>query len=163
MFVSGEKFWVTKIDVKDTDKGLAVVMDFFTDAINDVRYRASLTIPFKEGTPTPDEALKLVREVVTVAPSDDAKDEAKQEPSSAQGGQRSPASAAEAAPPPIAPPPPPADDVAATPTVSLGQTPEQVIAILGQPLRKAKAGTRDLYFYKDMKVTFLNGKVKDIQ
>jgi hypothetical protein len=163
IFVSGEKFWVTKIDVKSTDKGFAVVMDFFTDAINDVRYRASLTIPFKEGAPTPDEALKLVREVVTVAPSDDAKGDEKQEPSPAQGGQQSPATAAEGAPPPLAPPPPPADDVAATPTVSLGQTPEQVIAILGQPLRKAKAGPRDLYFYKDMKVTFLNGKVKDIQ
>lgn len=161
MFVSGEKFWVTKIYVKDTDKGLAVVMDFFTDAINDVRYKGSLTIPFKEGAPTPDEALKLVREVVTVALSDDAKGEEKQEPS--QGEQRSPTNAAEAAPPAIAPPPPPADDVASTPTVSLGQTPEQVIAILGQPLRKAKAGARDLYFYKDMKVTFLSGKVKDIQ
>jgi hypothetical protein len=161
IFVSGEKFWVTKIDVKDTGKGLAVVMDFFTDAINDVRYRASLTIPFKEGTASPDEVLKLVQEVVTVAPSDDTKGEAKQEPSQAQGGQQAPAN--ETAPPPLAPPPPPADDVAATPTVSLGQTPEQVIAILGQPLRKAKAGPMDLYFYKDMKVTFLNGKVKDIQ
>src|ERR1035441_4772067 len=101
-------------------------MDFFTDAINDVRYKGSLTIPFKEGAPTPDEALKLVREVVTVALSDDAKGEEKQEPS--QGEQRSPTNAAEAAPPAIAPPPPPADDVASTPTVSLGQTPEQVIA-----------------------------------
>jgi hypothetical protein len=163
IFVSGEKFWVTKINVKDTDKGLAVVMDFFSDAINDVRYRGSLTIPFKEGAPTPDEAVKLVREVVTVAPSDDAKGEEKPEPSQSQGGQQSPANAAEGAPAAIAPPPPPADDIAATPTVSLGQTPEQVVAILGQPLRKDKAGTRDMYFYKDMKVTFLNGKVKDIQ
>ncbi len=168
MFVSGEKFWVTKIDVKDAGKGFAVVMDFFTDAIDDVRYKGSLTIPFKQGEPTPDEALKLVREVVTVAPSDDAKDDAKgeekQEPSQAQGGgQQPPADAAEAAPLAIAPPPPPADEVASTPTVTLGQTPDQVIAILGQPLRKAKAGARDLYFYKDMKVTFLNGKVKDIQ
>ena len=48
-FVTGEKFWVTKITVKDTGKEPAVVMDLFTDAISDVRYKASLTIPFPRG------------------------------------------------------------------------------------------------------------------
>ena len=60
-FVSGEKFWVTKIDVKDN----GIVLDFFSDAINDVRYKAALTIPFGALTPSPDEALKAVAEVIT--------------------------------------------------------------------------------------------------
>jgi hypothetical protein len=47
--------------------------------------------------------------------------------------------------------------------VALGQTPDQVVAILGAPLRKAKIGAKEIYSYKDLKVTFLNGKVKDIQ
>jgi hypothetical protein len=40
---------------------------------------------------------------------------------------------------------------------------DEVIAALGQPLRKAKVGTKDIFFYKDLKVTFVSGKVKDVQ
>lgn len=158
-FVSGEKFWLTKLEVRDAGKDSAVVMEFFTDAINDVRFRSSVTIGFKDGLPSPEEALKLVQEVVKAVPSDDAK----------QGGDQqqaapAPAAAAEAAPAAIAPPPPPPDAPAAEPpTVALGQTPDQVVAILGAPLRKAKIGPKEIYSYKDLKVTFLNGKVKDIQ
>ncbi len=159
-FVTGEKFWVTKIDVKDAGKEPAVIMDFFTDAISEVRYKASLTIPFKTGIPSPDDALKLVQEVVT-------------QQASAGGAAAAPApsapaaaTTAEAAPAPIEPPPPPPPDdaaAAAPPTVALGQTPEEVVAALGQPVKKAKVGTKEIYFYKDLKVSFLNGKVKDIQ
>jgi hypothetical protein len=153
-FVSGEKFWVTKIEVRDAAKDSGIYMEFFSDAINDTRFQSSLLISFKDGVlPSPDAALKLVQDVVT-APQDDAK------------GQRQEAApaTAEAAPAAIAPPPPPADAPAAEPpTVALGQTPDQVVAILGPPLRKAKIGTKEIYSYKDLKVTFLNGKVKDIQ
>lgn len=161
-FVNGEKFWVTKIEVKEAGRGPAVVMDFFSDAINDVRFKASLTIPISDRM-SPDDALKLVQEVVKVAPSEDAQGDAKQPP--IQGSQPPPpAPTAEAAPPPIAPPPPPPDaDATSSATVTLGETPEQVVAVLGSPLKKAKVGARDIYFYKDLKVTFLNGKVKDIQ
>jgi hypothetical protein len=38
-----------------------------------------------------------------------------------------------------------------------------VVAALGQPVKKAKVGTKDIYYYKDLKVTFVNGKVKDVQ
>lgn len=177
-FVTGEKFWLTKIEVRDAGKDSGVVMDFFTDAISDVRYKGSLTIPFNNGVPPPDDALKLVQEVVTVAPSEDAKGDAKgdSKQAPAQGGQQrapaaaaaapsapAPAATAEAAPPPIEPPPPPAEEAAPPPTVALGQTPEEVVAALGQPLKKAKIGTKEIYFYKDLKVSFLNGKVKDIQ
>jgi hypothetical protein len=152
VFVSGEKFWVTKIDVRDD----AIAMDFYTDAINDVRFRSTLTIPFSNALPSPDEALKLVQEVVTAAPAEDAK----------QGSQpaapaSAPAPAAQAAPPPIPPPPPPPDQPPAT--VSLGQTSDQVVAILGPPLKKAQVGTKEIYSYKDLKVIFVNGKVKDVQ
>jgi hypothetical protein len=174
-FVSGEKFWVTKIDVRNN----GVVFDFFTDAINDTRYIAALTIPFGAFTPSPEEALKVVQEVITVDDTGDAK-EAKggSQQGAPQGAQQAPPAApaqvaapvqasaqatpapAEAPPPPIeAPPPPPADPV----EIQVGQTPEQVVAALGQPLRKAKTSTKEIYFYKDLKVTFVNGKVKDVE
>lgn len=61
---------------------------------------------------------------------------------------------------PIEPPPPPPPD----PTeISEGQTIDQVAAALGQPLKKAEVGTKEIYYYKDLKVTFVNGKVKDVQ
>ena len=154
VFVAGEKFWVTKIDVRDE----GVEMDFFTDAISDVRYKSSLFVPFKDGLPAPDEALKMVQEVVTAAPVENAKQES--QPSQAAPA-AAPAPAAEAAPPPIPPPPPPPDQP--PPTVSLGQTPDQVVAILGQPVTKGKVGAKEIYSYKDLKVIFVNGKVKDIQ
>jgi hypothetical protein len=163
VFVAGEKFWVTKIDVKDEGKDSEVVLEFFTDAINDVRFRSSLVIPFKDGLPSPEEALKLVQEVVTAAPAEDAK-QGNQQSQPASAPAPAPAPAAAAAPLPIPPPPPPPDEPPAAPaTVSLGQTPDQVAAILGQPLTKAKAGAKEIYSYKDLKVIFVNGKVKDIQ
>jgi len=63
--------------------------------------------------------------------------------------------------PAIAPPPPPAD--APPPTLAVGQTKEQVTAAFGQPLRIAKVGTKEIYYYKDMKVTFLSGKVSNVE
>ncbi len=156
VFVAGEKFWVTKIDVKDD----GIAMDFYTDAINDVRFRSTLMIPFSNGLPSPDEALKLVQEVVTAAPAEDAKQGSQQPAAPAS----TPAPTAAAAPAPIPPPPPPPDQPAAPPaTVSLGQTTDQVVAILGPPLKKAQVGAKEIYSYKDLKVIFVNGKVKDVQ
>jgi hypothetical protein len=160
-YVTGEKFWVTGIEVKDAGKDSAVTMQFYTDAVDDVRYSGALAIPFKDGLPSPDEVLKRVQEVVKVQPSDDA--------NGGGGGQQqqapaaAPPAAAEAALPPIAPPPPPPPDPGPPPTVSLGQTRAQVVGILGEPVRKAKIGIKEIYSYKDLKVTFVNGKVKDIQ
>jgi len=48
-------------------------------------------------------------------------------------------------------------------TINVGDTIDQVVAAMGQPDRKAKVANKDIYFYKDMKVTFVDGKVSDIQ
>jgi len=61
----------------------------------------------------------------------------------------------------IAPPPPPAD--APPPTVAVGQTVLQVTAAFGQPTRIAEVGTKEIYYYKDMKVTFTSGKVSNVE
>jgi hypothetical protein len=148
-FVTGEKFWVTKIEVRDAGKDPGIIFSFFTDAISDVRYATTLQIPFGAFAPTPDEALKLVQEVIRVAPADDAKKDDK--------AQAAPSPPADDAPAPIAPPPPFPTEVAE------GQTVDQVIAALGRPQRTAKAGNKEIYFYKDLKVTFVNGKVKEVE
>src|SRR5260370_4019656 len=50
-----------------------------------------------------------------------------------------------------------------TKTISLGQTPEQVEAILGKPDKIVNLGPKVTYIYKDMKVIFQDGKVSDVQ
>ncbi len=48
-------------------------------------------------------------------------------------------------------------------SIEKGMTPDQVEAALGKPDKKVTLGTKVLYVYKDLKVTFLNGKVSDVQ
>jgi outer membrane protein assembly factor BamE (lipoprotein component of BamABCDE complex) len=56
------------------------------------------------------------------------------------------------------------DSGAAAPeTVDLGQTTDQVQAILGVPVRVANVGPKVIYYYNDMKVVFTDGKVTDVQ
>jgi len=52
---------------------------------------------------------------------------------------------------------------ASTKTISLGQTPEQVKAILGEPEKIVNPGPKITYIYKDMKVIFQDSKVADVQ
>jgi hypothetical protein len=49
------------------------------------------------------------------------------------------------------------------PTIGLGQTTDQVVAAIGQPTRIVDLGAKKIYTYSDMKITFMNGKVSDVQ
>lgn len=61
-----------------------------------------------------------------------------------------------AAPAVAAPAPPPVE-------ISLGQTVDQVTGALGQPKNIVDLGAKKIYVFKDMKVTFKDGKVTDVQ
>lgn len=50
-----------------------------------------------------------------------------------------------------------------TSTISLGQTTDQVVAILAAPSHIVELGVKQLYIYRDMKITFVGGKVSDVQ
>jgi hypothetical protein len=159
-FVAGEKFWVT--DIKVVSNGIEV--DTFSDPFNDVRYFGEVTFPLTKGAiPSADAFAKTFSEVMTVQSGDS---------NASSGGGTAPAApapgaAAEAAAPPppmapIAPPPPPAD--AAPPTIEVGQTVAQVVAAFGQPTRIMKpSATKQIYVYKDMKVTFAKGIVSNVE
>ena len=170
-FVSGEKFWVTDIALhKD-----GIVVSTFSDPYNDIHYYGEIKFPLPKGpVPPVDDFVKTVSEVLTVVPSDDKGNQNDQAAGSAPAPASKQASASPAtapapastpAPAPMAaiPPPPPPTD-APPPTISIGQTKDQVVAGFGQPVRTAKlAGTKEIYFYKDMKVTFTNGKVSNVE
>jgi hypothetical protein len=48
-------------------------------------------------------------------------------------------------------------------TIEKGQTPDQVQASLGKPDKIVNLGTKQIWVYKDLKVTFVNGRVSDVQ
>ncbi len=154
-FVAGEKFWLIGVDVHDD----GVVLEFLSDAISDVRYKAFVKYPFPNGTvPAPDVVMQEIGETIKAEPVEGvAKDEKQPAPS-----------ASAAAPPPamadIPPPPPPTDSPAAAPkSISVGQTKDQVTANFGQPTKIVNLPTKEIDYYPDMKVTFVKGKVSDVQ
>ena len=171
-----------KITILTTDAVLAT----FTNGAYGGQYQAakrySTTLAFKEPKGTlsqmsVDDASKMIEAVLSFNPADQVR--AREagvvarscEPHCAvstttgavigqaivpQGGQPAPA--------PLAPPPAPADTPAGPPpTIELGQTKDQVQAAFGTPTRVVKLGTKEIEYFKDMKVTFVSGKVTDVQ
>jgi hypothetical protein len=149
-FVKGEKFWLTNVDVKED----SLVLQFLSDPLPDSRYSGALKFPFPKGSqPTADQMEALVAEVIQVDTS-------------------TPPPAAASAPPaprqqplaPIAPPPPPPEQAGTPQTaVSVGQTKDQVVAALGQPVKVATVGTKQILYFDGIKVTLVNGKVTQVQ
>jgi len=157
-FVAGEKFWVTKITVHDD----GIVFDLFSDPFSDVRYCSTLKFPLTKGSlPTPDKADELVAEVIKVQPDDNAAPAAGKKKPGADSVASAPPPAAMA---PIAPPPPPADTPPPAPkTIALKQTKDEVAANFGAPTKIVKLGTKEIDYYPDMKVTFVNNKVTNVE
>lgn len=140
-FVAPEKFWVIDYAVKDD----GVVFLFYSDPFNNIRYYGQIKFPFAKGRfPPADDIMNAIAEVITVdAPA-----------------QENPPDAG--APP--APPAQPAEQPAPAPkTIAVGQTIDQVVGTLGQPQKIVNLGAKQIYYYPDMKVIFLNGKVADVQ
>jgi hypothetical protein len=163
-FVAGEKFWVTGIALQKD----GILVSTLSDPYNDVRYYGDIKFSFPKGSvPPADDFVKTVSEVITVQPSDDKDSGGNDSGGQSDHGQAksaAPAPAPSAAPAPmeaIAPPPPPAD--APPPTIAVGQSKDQVTAAFGQPTRVAKLGAKEIFYYKDMKVTFTNGKVSNVE
>jgi uncharacterized membrane protein YgcG len=47
--------------------------------------------------------------------------------------------------------------------IEMGQTPDQVKGTLGNPDKMVNLGPKQIWVYKDLKVTFFNGRVVDVQ
>jgi hypothetical protein len=137
-FKSGDKFWVTKIKSgKDY-----VSFTLMSDPVDAARFHASLKFPFDKGSsPTPEQVLAEISEVL--------RNDAPPQPA-AQTAAPSPGQSAASA-------------AAQTKNIAPGQSKAQVEAMFGAPPKTFKNGTKEIYFYPDMKVTFVNNKVTDIE
>jgi hypothetical protein len=156
---AGEKVYLTKMEVK----GDAVVFYILTCGACDpsavdpshVPFKASIALEFAKGslaTATFHQIQPIIGQVFTI----DTPTTTEDPPPPPVAGQPSPDKFDQVPPPP----PPPADPV----QIGLGQTTEQIVAALGQPETVVNAGNgKEIYVYKALKMTFVNGKVADIQ
>jgi hypothetical protein len=137
-FVSGEKFWISKIEARPD----GVTFYLISDPIQDQRYHGTLKFPYGKGaSPTVDEVANLVSQAFKVDASSDA-------PAAAsQGAAQSPQQAA-------AP--------AETKTIKVGQTRDHVISVFGEPTKIVQLGKKEIDYFPDMKVTFIENKVTDV-
>jgi hypothetical protein len=134
-FVAGEKFWVTQVDVEND----GVTFQFLTDPLQDVRYHGTLKFSFPKGqTPPPEQILATIAQVIKTDGGGDGAPAPEQQ------------QAAAAAP-------------VATQTIALGQTKDQVVQSFGQPTKVVQLGAKEIDYYSDMKVTFTNNKVTNVE
>jgi hypothetical protein len=161
----GERFYVSKLDIKES----AVTFYLVSCEQNDgMYYYAGVSFQFAKGYETslafPD-IQQAIDQIFTIED---------QNQNAHQGGQPAPQAAEQPGPAqpattpasfaPIAAPPPPPEDAPSVPiNIAIGQTPDQVKAALGQPDRIIKAGAKEIYSYKNLKITFVDGKVSDVE
>jgi hypothetical protein len=180
-FMTGENLYVTKINVdrsKDT-----IVFTLVSDPYpNAGTYKGSLLFQYSKGLlasadlsqvqPTIAEVFKTTapQYPVTAAPPPTAQplpselSNPPQQPSVPQPAQAQP----EAPLLPLEIPVAPTLDEPAAPggskVIAPGQTTDQVIAALGKPLSVTSgSGNREIYEYKYVRITFVNGKVSDVE
>jgi len=146
-FQKGEKVYPTKIEV-NVDKDRVAVFLVDCDTCNGTNpptfYKAEVVFQFSKGelktksVPQVEDTIAQVLAIDQEGPTEQAQ------------GSPNPSQAAEQ------PPPQPQ-------SIGLGQTNDQVVAALGQPEKIVNLGAKQIYVYKDLKVTFVNGKVSDVQ
>jgi hypothetical protein len=153
---AGEKVYLLKTEVKDSgivfNVQSCIACDGSPTDLDPMPYRASLTFQFpKRYWDTTDFAQiqQTISQVFTFADSPDT---------NAQPITQQPA-ASDARPAQQQQPAPQPEPV----KIELGQTPNQVIASLGRPDKVVDLGSKKIYIYKDLKVTFVDGKVSDVQ
>jgi hypothetical protein len=152
---SGEKVYVTKIEIIQKDEKV-IFSIVECDSCNNVQSASQMKSQivfhypkgYLEGGADAGQVGDIIGQVLTPA-ADSGGDQQQAAAPADQGQQQQVAAPAAAAAPPA--------------SVEIGMTPDQVVGILGQPEKVLNIGPKQIYVYKDIKVTFLNGKVADAQ
>jgi hypothetical protein len=143
----GEKVYIIKMDVHSKSDKIALTI-IECDSCNGTQqrssYKSEVDFQFPMGyLDKPD--VSQVQDVISQVLAPDASSTA-QQPAETQQQQPAPS---QPAPEPQA--------------IQIGQTIDQVKSILGQPEKTVDLGKKQIYVYKDLKITFIDGKVSDVQ
>ena len=165
LFAKGDKVYPTKIDInvaKDSVTLGIVACDTCNKTDPPTYNKAQVQFQFPTGSlanASAGQVEDVIGQLLSIS-SDDSQQGGDQgggqqagndQGNNQQGGGQGAAQQAPAAPP------------AEPAQIEKGQTPDQVKAALGNPDKIINLGTKVIYVYKDIKVTFLNGKVSDVQ
>jgi hypothetical protein len=160
LFRKGDKVYPTKIDVK-VDKDVVVMSIVACDTCNNTDpqtwNKASVEFQFPKGSLAKASAGDVEDTIgQLLAISDDSQQQGGQQQGQQQGGGQDQGGQQQQSGQP--------QQAQAEPqTIQMGMTTDQVQASLGQPSKVVNLGPKQIYVYKDLKVTFLNGKVVDVQ
>ncbi|MGA8620319.1 MAG: hypothetical protein WB660_17575 [Candidatus Sulfotelmatobacter sp.] len=164
LFQSGDKVYPSKIEV-NLSKDIVTIAIVACDTCNKTDpptyNKANVVFQFPKGTLASASAGQVEDTIgQLLAVSNDEQggqqqgaDQGGQQQGGDQGGQQQAAQQQPAQEQPQAEPQ----------TIEKGQTPDQVTAAMGKPDKIVNLGSKQIYVYKDLKVTFLNGKVSDVQ
>jgi hypothetical protein len=160
LFQVGEKVYPSKleVDVSKDEVAMTIVACDICNRMDPPTYnKAKVVFRFPKGTlakATAGEVEDMIGQLLPIA--EDAQQDQGEQGQVAQEAPEPPATPQQAAETQPEPQPEPK-------TIQLGMTTDQVVGALGKPSKIVNLGAKQLYIYKDMKVTFLNGKVADVQ
>jgi hypothetical protein len=163
LFQKGDKVYPTKIDVnlaKDTVELSIVACDKCNNTDPPTYNKAEVQFQFPKGALAKASAGDVEDTIGQLLSISDDSQQADQGQQGNQGGQQGGAQDQQAQQQQQAQQP---QQQAEPQTIEKGQTPDQVEAALGKPDKIVNLGAKQLYIYKDLKVTFMNGKVSDVE
>src|SRR6202051_229790 len=160
LFAKGDKVYPTKIDVS-LDKDQVIMGIVACDTCNKTDpptyNKTNIIFVFPKGSLATASAGQVKDTIGTLLSI--STDDAKQGDSGQQGGDQQQGGQQQAGQQPAAPEQPQAEPA----SIDKGMTTDQVQAAMGKTDKIVNLGVKQIYVYKDLKVTFINGKVSDVQ
>jgi len=158
LFASGDKVYPTKIDVS-VDKDMVTMAIVACDSCNKTDpptyNKAQVAFQFPKGSlakASAGDVEDTIGQLLAISEDTQQQDQGgQQQGGQQQGGQDQ--QAAQQAP----------QQQAEPQTIEKGQSTDQVQSSLGKPDKVVNLGSKQIWVYKDLKVTFVNGKVSDVQ
>jgi hypothetical protein len=161
----GDKVYITRIEAKTESKDDLLKISILSykpldvdDGASQKRYAATLCFKMHKKSLSESAPEEVERMVEAMLAPDPIETRHKQNSVASATHTKSHSAAAAAAPAPAAPTP-----AAPTQNIAMGQTINQVVAIMGQPQQIVDLGAKKTYTYSDLKIVFVDGKVNDVQ
>ena len=162
LFAAGDKVYPSKIevDVNKDDVALTIVACDTCNKTDPPTYnKAKVVFQFPKGSlakASAGDVEDTIGQLLSISEDTQQQDQGAQQQGDqgGQGGQQQQAAQQQAPPP---------QPQAEPQTIEKGQTTDQVQSALGKPDKIVNLGSKQIYVYKDLKVTFVNGKVSDVQ
>jgi hypothetical protein len=164
LFASGDKVYPAKIevDVNKDDVSMTIVACDTCNKTDPPTYnKAKIVFQFPKGSlvkASAGDVEDTIGQLLAISDDSQQQDQGGQQGAQGnqdqQGGQQDQQAAQQPAQPAAA---------AEPQTIEKGQSTDQVQTSLGKPDKIVNLGSKQIWVYKDLKVTFLNGKVSDVQ